>query len=134
MTVADLIAALEREDPDAEVRLMSQPAWPFEYDIRGLWAPAAVLEPCQAEVAGGPHVALAPCGEPVEVLVDGTVAHVDPAIDDHPPLVERSEGSFEPARSAHRSLPPVAADVAVLYLVEGEQLGYGTKAAFEEAR
>lgn len=33
MTVADLIAALEMQDPNAEVRLATQPAWPFENEI-----------------------------------------------------------------------------------------------------
>jgi hypothetical protein len=31
VTVTDLIQQLEACDPDAEVRLASQPAWPFEY-------------------------------------------------------------------------------------------------------
>ena len=33
VTVTDLRQALEACDPDAEVRLASQPAWPFEYAI-----------------------------------------------------------------------------------------------------
>ncbi len=33
VTVTDLIQQLEACDPDAEVRLASQPAWPFEYAI-----------------------------------------------------------------------------------------------------
>jgi hypothetical protein len=33
VTVTDLIQELEARDPDAEVRLASQPAWPFEYAI-----------------------------------------------------------------------------------------------------
>lgn len=36
MTVAELISALESLDPDARVLIMSQPQWPFEYDIQGV--------------------------------------------------------------------------------------------------
>jgi hypothetical protein len=33
VTVVELIEELEACDPDAEVRLAQQPAWPFEYAI-----------------------------------------------------------------------------------------------------
>jgi hypothetical protein len=33
VTVTDLIHELEGCDPDAEVRIAQQPAWPFEYAI-----------------------------------------------------------------------------------------------------
>jgi len=33
VAVVDLIEELEACDPDAEVRLAQQPAWPFEYAI-----------------------------------------------------------------------------------------------------
>jgi len=33
MTVQDLIMELEQFDPDMEVRIASQPSWPFEYTI-----------------------------------------------------------------------------------------------------
>ena len=36
MTVSELMEMLEDCDPDATVRIMSQPNWPFEYAIRGL--------------------------------------------------------------------------------------------------
>jgi hypothetical protein len=36
-TVRELIAALKQYDLDAPVRLMSQPSWPFEYEIDGIW-------------------------------------------------------------------------------------------------
>lgn len=69
MTIDELIALLSdyRDElgGDTEVRLLNQPAWPFEYSICGL-APS----------------------------------------DDHP----------------------------VLYIVEGDQLGYGDKRGWEEAR
>jgi hypothetical protein len=38
MTVQDLIDELECCDPEAEVRFLAQPSWPFEYTI------AAVVE------------------------------------------------------------------------------------------
>jgi hypothetical protein len=36
MTVNELIEMLQDEDPDAEVRLLMQPSWPFEYSVGGL--------------------------------------------------------------------------------------------------
>ena len=36
MTVKELIEALSEYDEEAEVRLASQPSWPFEYGIRGV--------------------------------------------------------------------------------------------------
>lgn len=33
MTVAELIELLERLDPEAQVRVATQPSWPFEYHI-----------------------------------------------------------------------------------------------------
>ena len=36
MTVAELIALLEAFDPEARVMIMSQPSWPFEYDLQGV--------------------------------------------------------------------------------------------------
>lgn len=38
MTVGELIAQLEAYDEDQEVRIMSQPSWPFEYSIAGVVA------------------------------------------------------------------------------------------------
>ena len=35
MKVSDLIQLLEDCDPDANVFIMSQPNWPFEYAVRG---------------------------------------------------------------------------------------------------
>lgn len=36
MKVHELIALLEQYEPDADVLIMSQPSWPFEYDIDGV--------------------------------------------------------------------------------------------------
>ena len=33
MTAAELIELLENVDPNAEVRLATQPQWPFEYSV-----------------------------------------------------------------------------------------------------
>jgi hypothetical protein len=96
MTVEDLIGMLEDENPEAEVRLMSQHNWPFENSLRdGLWKKPEQY-PC-------PH-GFDPCEDPECVCRDG-------------------ETDFEPKN------PPEA---GVVYLVENMQLGYGTKAAWEE--
>jgi len=36
MKVSDLLRMLEGCDPDANVLIMSQPNWPFEYSVRGI--------------------------------------------------------------------------------------------------
>jgi len=36
ITVGELIELLEQYDRDAQVLLMEQPSWPFEYSIRGV--------------------------------------------------------------------------------------------------
>jgi len=36
MTVAELIYELELQDPDLEIRIASQPSWPFEYHVNGV--------------------------------------------------------------------------------------------------
>ncbi len=36
MNVRELIQELECKDQHAEVRIMSQPSWPFEYSISGV--------------------------------------------------------------------------------------------------
>lgn len=36
MTVRELIEALERQDPDANVLLGVQPSWPFEHSVMGV--------------------------------------------------------------------------------------------------
>lgn len=39
MQAQDLIALLSELEPDTEIRFASQPSWPFENSIKGLWAP-----------------------------------------------------------------------------------------------
>lgn len=36
MKVQELIEILSEKDPNAEVRIMCQPSWPFEYDLLGV--------------------------------------------------------------------------------------------------
>lgn len=93
MTVQELIQLLEREDPEAEVRLMTQESWPFENSIRSR---LYVAEPtCSI------------CGE-------GSLDHDD---EDH------QAETWTPADAE--------APDGVVYLVEGAQLGYGNKAAWQ---
>jgi hypothetical protein len=44
MKVQDLIDILSEQDPDAEVLLMTQQSWPFEYSIAGVT--------CRSELVG----------------------------------------------------------------------------------
>jgi hypothetical protein len=84
MTVQDLIDQLtDLNAPDAEVRLMSQPSWPFEYSIRGLT--------CKSEIQRASE--------------------------------DRDEDEDE-------DQPEKEADEEIIYLVEGAQLCYGNKAAW----
>lgn len=55
-TVGDLIAALECYDPDTQVRLASQPGWPFEYTIGEVALTPDDAERNDAEPAGEPVV------------------------------------------------------------------------------
>jgi hypothetical protein len=83
MTIDELIERLEEYRDslggDTEVRLMTQPSWPFEYAIAGM---------CSSE--------------------------------DVAATITDEEESLESMRHD-----------AVIYLVEGDQLGYGTKRAWE---
>jgi len=113
MTVMELIDLLNEYDPDAEVRFMGQYTWPFEYSIEPrVWAPDPGTEtgPCDD------------CGYPVR-MVGGEHHHVDPSYDDdHEPNTDSwSDGTFEPKD---------APEAGVVYLVEGSQLGYGSKQAW----
>lgn len=100
MKVRDLIEELEAYDGDAEVRLMSQPSWPFEYSIEGLWT----VE--KAEHSG------TSCERSEEY---------DPDADDEDECLACEADGFEPHE----------ADGDVVYLLEGSQLGYGAKKAWE---
>jgi hypothetical protein len=77
MKAEELIQLLEDVEPDTEVRIMSQPSWPFEYSIRGTNLASEL-------------------------------------------------GDFKP----HGYKEDQDDNVDVLYLLEGRQLGYGTKDAW----
>jgi hypothetical protein len=67
VTVQELIDELEGFDPEAEVRFLAQPAWPFEYTI------AAVVEPTDQppDLSGyreTPTPPRAPCRGPAGLL------------------------------------------------------------------
>jgi hypothetical protein len=99
MTAQELIDELEMLNPDTEIRLMSQPSWPFEYDLRSsLFVPA---DPGTCSE----------CGLPV------TEPQHDEANEDR--FDHLAEAPFEPQGGG-----------TVAYLVEGAQLAYGTKAAW----
>jgi hypothetical protein len=53
MTVRELIEMLESEDPDAEVRSMQQPSWPFEYEIAGVVTREAIYAARRDSEPGG---------------------------------------------------------------------------------
>ena len=44
MKVGELVELLSDFDEELEVRTMSQPGWPFEYRIQGLWSGDATDE------------------------------------------------------------------------------------------
>ena len=53
MKVRDLIARLEACDPEADVYVMSQPSWPFEYSIQGVITRRAVCAEDDVEPPAG---------------------------------------------------------------------------------
>jgi len=77
MTVRELMERLDEFDPDSEVRIASQPSWPFEYSI----------------------------------------SEVVPVIEDE--LVDE-----EDAEEAIKEIPDFPKKDDIIYLVEGNQLGY----------
>lgn len=113
MTVSELIEMLQNKDPDAEVRFMSQYNWPFEYSVsERIYSPAPTpTESICAECVHG------------VTLTDDEWHHDDETLDtDHEPTVETDdEADWQPSD---------APEAGVVFLVEGTQLGYGTKAAW----
>lgn len=57
MRVSDLISILEDYDGDAEVRIMSQPSWPFEYAVTNVVSRPELVdeEECECECGHLPH-------------------------------------------------------------------------------
>lgn len=111
MTIRDLIDELEGYDPETEVRFMSQQSWPFEYSIQpGIWTPERPTGGCDE------------CGFPVEII-DDEHHHIDQTLDaEHEPATDSWQDAFAPHD---------APEAGVVYLVEGTQLGYGTKDAWD---
>ena len=68
MTVRELIEALERHDPDANVLLGIQPSWPFEHRIRGLAARRDFAD-VDDELAEEPTDSFSTDGRPNDVLI-----------------------------------------------------------------
>ncbi len=101
MRKSDLLNLLEDVDDDAEVRLMHQPSWPFEYSIDGIWIPTSTGK-CSE------------CGYPTIDIIHNA---------DHDGFDHDFEDSF---------IPEGNSDMGVVYLVEGTQLGYGDKSAWDE--
>jgi hypothetical protein len=100
MTKDELIEMLEPYEGDTDIRLMSQPHYPFEYSIeRDVFDVAPVPDACFE------------CG-----LTEK--AHNTDNPDDH---VYEPYETFEPAGDHTET---------VVYLLEGRQLGYGTKRAW----
>ncbi|MDP2361960.1 MAG: hypothetical protein Q8O14_14620 [bacterium] len=97
MLLTDLIAKLEelaQDHPDAEVRLMNQSNWPFEYSICGVASSSDIAEE-ETEAAR-----------------------------------ERAMGREMGDEDEDGPLKDPEAKPEVIYLVEGSQLGYGNKAAW----
>lgn len=101
MKVEQLIDVLQEMNQDAEVRLMTQPDWPFEYSIDGLWTsipgPGNCRECGLSEIADAHH-----------------------SVEGH---------EFE----LYNEFVPYGGDKEVVYILEGRQLGYGTKSAWFES-
>ena len=54
MTVQELIDILSEQEPDAEVLLMTQQSWPFEYSIFGVTSRAELIGEDTEEEAEAP--------------------------------------------------------------------------------
>jgi hypothetical protein len=107
MKIIDLVQLLEGYDPDTEVRLMSQANWPFEYDITGIWTNAPAPDACnECGLTKKQH----PTADPYDFD-----AHDYEEYDTFTPHGNEDRGYTE-----------------IVYIVEGTQLGYGDKAAWEE--
>jgi len=103
MTVQDLINELQGFSPDAEVRLATQPSWPFEYSVSAV----AQTEPGE--------------GYGIRQNEDGWYVTYD--ADD----ADFSDGPLESAGEAREALESRLAREGtdpVVYIGEGTQLGY----------
>lgn len=124
MTKSQLIEALEDYSDDAEIRVMHQPSWPFEYAIQGTWVPDVKK-----------HTTL------VQEQSDGAMLCDKCLYDDGKARGEGWETGECDAQDDESDFTPhddrcatdkEASKLEVVYLVEGSQLAYGSKTAFEE--
>lgn len=111
MTVRELMDLLASEDPAAEVRLMSQPSYPMDNGVAGVWTPPAPVQALCLE-----------CGQDG----DSPLHEDDGSSPYHHEFAEaESTDSFRPMddfRTPH--------DGPVVYITEGSQNGYGDRGAW----
>ncbi len=112
MNIAELISLLEQHDPDDEVRLMSQSSWPFEYSVVGTYTAAPQPDACGE------------CGLPAADRAHQLDSDGEYFGHEYEPY---DDDAFQP----HGTKTDEEA-LGVTYIVEGTQLGYGTKRAWEE--
>jgi hypothetical protein len=89
MKVSELIDLLMKQDPDADVLVMSQPSWPFEMDLAGVTTREEMLRAERDEDGDGNH--------------------------HEAPRLQRGTSNND------------------VFLVEGKQLRYGSKTAWDVA-
>ncbi len=111
MNVRELMERLEEENPNAEVRLMMQQQWPFEYSVYGICSSSQLVDEDEEEEMDEDQLEEEDTGRGLED-------------DDHP---ERRLQDRHPSTG-------ITDKPDVVFLVEGTQLSYGNKNAWEVAR
>jgi len=73
MTVGELIQILEQLDEDTEIRIASQPSWPFEYSISGVTTKsrAEKVDSNEEEIVGADEGLDNPDGADIAYIVEG---------------------------------------------------------------
>jgi len=110
MNVRDLIERLEDEDPNAEVRMMCQQQWPFEYSIYGICSSSQLVEED-------------------EEMTEDELEEEDTGrgLGEDDPLIKRGLQDRHPGTG-------ITEKPECVFLVEGSQLSYGNRAAWEVSR
>lgn len=108
MTVGELRETLEGFEDDLEVRLATQPSWPFEWSVQSVDEYDAIARYSPFHDGDGWRVRYEDIdtGE-MEICEGGPYASPDEALDD------ARENLVDPNATSH-----------VVYIYEGEQLGY----------